>query len=105
MSVIARIPRLESGGHDARDDAAARVDDVANAPTEEIAAPPSARGDRLGAVSAPRARRFPVVTTLLLAAVAAACWVAVWRQERRHDDIASMMPGTPPESTPESAHE
>lgn len=105
MPVIARIPRLEPGGEVARDDAAPRVDDVADAPTEAIDVRPPARGDRRGEVRASRALRFPVVTTLLLAAVAAACWLAVWRQERRHESIASTMPGTPPESMPESAHE
>lgn len=97
MSVIARIPRLGSGvdggpvpsrpapcGHDAPGASAASI----------VAPGPQGDGQRPGDDGRPRTRRrFPVATTVILAAAAAACWLAVWLQERRGEALDAAMTG------------
>ncbi len=70
MTVIARLPGLEAGGHDRS------ASDV-----EQVRGPGDPRPPGR-ARNAPGESRFPAASTLLLAALAGACWIAVWWQER-----------------------
>lgn len=103
MSVIARIPRLEADvdvrpvpprpaacGHDACGGSAASI----------VAPRPRGDGRRPRDDGRPGTRRrFPVATTLVLAAVAATCWLAVWLQERRGEALDAAMTGVVAEVT------
>ena len=80
MTVIARLPGLEAGGLDRS------ASDVGRRRGPGDPRPPGR------ARNAPGERPLPAASTLLLAALAGACWIAVWWQER--DSVtATLMTG------------
>ena len=93
MVVIARFPHLDSPGE------AAAVETCADTPGAAVVEVAPARRMTPDVVSGtpiqkpPRPGRmtFPIRSTLVLAALAAGCWAAVWREERKRaaEDVAS----------------
>lgn len=93
MVVIARFPDLDPPAGAAAwevgtDRAAAPVVEVSG---EHARAPHGATGTP--PPTPPRRRRptFPIRSTMLLAALAAGCWAAVWREEQKRaaEDVAN----------------
>lgn len=97
MSVIARIPRLETGvDRGPLPSCAVQVAHDASGTSAASTEAPAPRGDRQPPPGGGRhrtSRRFPVATTLVLAATAAASWLAVWLQERWSDALDPAMTG------------
>jgi len=92
MTVIARLPGLEAGGHDRS------ASDVGQVRGPGDPRPPGR------ARNAPGERRLPAASTLLLAALAGACWIAVWWQERERVTATLMTGvGVPGEVAPPDA--
>lgn len=85
MVVIARFPHLDPPGGAV---ACEGWGDTALGPVVEVPRKRGSTPDRAAGTPLPTSRRrgrltFPIRSTMLLAALAAGCWAAVWREEQK----------------------